>query len=254
MFPTCHKLAIIIHMYHILICDDDAEDSRRLSEIISAYFPEGEADILSFTRPGELYDYMKSRSIPVAGGSREILFLDIIMPGMKGTELAEKLRNTGFSGSIVFLTNSNDFAAESYRVNASSYLLKPAEASQVHQVLARLDEPDHPPGELVIKTKGGIRRILFPDLLYGEIRNHCLFLFLKSGEVPETRMKMQEAAELLLKDRRFIRCHNSFIINMDFIQNTEPKTVVMVNGARLPISKSYSGFKHHYLDYLFNKT
>ncbi len=242
-------------MYRILICDDDAEDTRRLSEIISAYYSGGRAEILCFAGPGELYDYVKDREPSAGDGSNEILFLDIIMPGMTGTELAEKLRGLGFSGSMVFLTNSNDFAAESYRVGAFSYILKPAEAPSVHQVLDRLDAAQRrPPGELLIKTKGSTRRVLFSELLYGEIRNHSFFLFLEDGQVLETRMKMQEAAELLLEDRRFIRCHNSFIVNMDFIQNTDSKTVAVVNGTQLPVSKRCSGFKRQYLDYIFNKT
>ena len=59
------------------------------------------------------------------------------MPGCNGIDTGRRLRVLNKSGEIVFLTSSNDFAADSYDVRAFFYLLKPVEETKLFQVLDR---------------------------------------------------------------------------------------------------------------------
>ena len=58
-------------------------------------------------------------------GGFDIYILDILMPGMDGIELGVRLRELGYDGSIIYLTSSTDFAIDSYKAEASNYILKP---------------------------------------------------------------------------------------------------------------------------------
>ena len=75
--------------------------------MISA-FPSGEAFLASY-RPG-LFD---------------LIILDIFMKEITGMDTARKIRESDQTVRIVFSTSSNDFASESYEVNACYYLKKP---------------------------------------------------------------------------------------------------------------------------------
>jgi len=66
----------------------------------------------------------------------DALFLDIEMPGLKGTELAAALPNS--SPRIVFVTAYPQYAVEAFRLGAAHYLLKPVTRVDVAQALARL--------------------------------------------------------------------------------------------------------------------
>mgnify|MGYP000712500954 CR=1 FL=1 len=49
------------------------------------------------------------------------------MGELNGIDTARRLRKLGVEAPIIFLTASPDFALESYEVEASGYLLKPAD-------------------------------------------------------------------------------------------------------------------------------
>ena len=59
------------------------------------------------------------------GGWFDIILLDILMDPPLGIDVARRLREIGYKGTIVFLYRSLDFAPDSFEVGASGYLLKP---------------------------------------------------------------------------------------------------------------------------------
>lgn len=71
------------------------------------------------------------------GASFDIYILDIILPGMRGTEVAEKLRDRGDKGKIIYLTSSSVFSEQSEKVHAIGYLVKPIQPEQLYELLDR---------------------------------------------------------------------------------------------------------------------
>ena len=119
-------------MLNILICDDLRSDAEKLEAFIrSSGF---DAHPVIFASGNRLLEHVRS------GAKVDACFLEIVMPEINGIVLAEKLREDGFAGEIIFLTISNDYAVESYAVNAFHYLLKPAEQNSVSDVLRKLTE------------------------------------------------------------------------------------------------------------------
>ncbi|MBP9996481.1 MAG: response regulator [Lachnospiraceae bacterium] len=72
-----------------------------------------------------------------AGASFDIYILDIILPGMRGTEVAAELRRHGDNGAIIYLTSSSAFEKDSDEVKAFDYLIKPIQPEQLYDVLDR---------------------------------------------------------------------------------------------------------------------
>lgn len=67
-------------------------------------------------------------------GSYDIYILDIILPGIRGTDVSDKLKELGASGLQIFLTAS---AAFEKRVDAFGYLVKPIQPEQLYAMLDR---------------------------------------------------------------------------------------------------------------------
>ena len=92
----------------IPICDDVPDAAVQLTKIIALSFPDA---IIHATHSGaEALEFIHSGKIP------DIIFLDIIMPGIDGISLARTIRNKGYKGPIVFMTSSNEYAAQSYEL------------------------------------------------------------------------------------------------------------------------------------------
>ena len=93
---------------------------------------------------GEIYTARGGRSALECINTHEpdIIITDIQMPGMTGIELASIIREEGHTSKIVFLTGYDrfDYAKEAIRLQASEFLLKPFQISEVEDVTKRLVE------------------------------------------------------------------------------------------------------------------
>lgn len=82
----------------------------------------------------DLVDCIKNR------GGFDAYLLDILMPYMNGIDLGMAIREIGDQAPIIYLTSSKDYAVDSYRVSTFYYILKPATAEKINEVLDKLFE------------------------------------------------------------------------------------------------------------------
>jgi DNA-binding LytR/AlgR family response regulator len=175
------------------------------------------------------------------------------MPEMDGISLAANMRKEGYGGSIVFLTAANDYAAQSYQVDAYSYLLKPPNEKEVAAILHKMKntlEADDTAG-LPVRTKQMSKLILFKDISHVEVIRHNVHFRLTDGCEVQIVGVFSEIVPKLLADKRFAQCHRSFVVNMDAISGIQGNVAIMCCGKNVPISKNYSEFKKQYQNRLF---
>ena len=108
-------------MIKIAFCDDDMEVLHQMNELLDRYRVERNEDITyaAFQSPFELLTEIEKGIRP------DILFLDVVMPGQNGMDVAKEIRQYDTNMKIIFLTSSPEFAVESYSVGAYFYQLKP---------------------------------------------------------------------------------------------------------------------------------
>ena len=229
----------------VLICDDKEEEANALAVLFSSLNVEN----VVFTDTVHAFDYICS------GAKIDACFLDIVMPEINGIELAEKLRQNNFDGKIIFLTTSNDFAHESYKVKAFDYLIKPPTLENITRVLKSLEDAskDNDTDGLVVKTQGNSKVIPFRDISHVEVIDHIVFIMLSDRSIIKENTTFGEMAERLLRDSRFARCHRSYIVNVNKIAVVSNREVVMENGAKIPVSRGYSQVKDEMLKWMFRK-
>lgn len=232
-------------MITLLLCDDDAADLARVEAMVREYY--GEAVTMhAYASPEEAMRYVE------AGGSADIALLDIIMPEMTGVALAQRLRAQGFDGYIAFLTTTNDYAAESYQVNAFGYLLKPVGKAALFALLERVNVAAATADPCFsVKQGKRIRKVLFSQFMYMEVRDHRLYFHLDGGEVLDVYATFAEYMPVLLREARCGRCHKSLIVNMDHVECLDGKVIRMHDGRQLPISRNFLDFRAAYLRWAF---
>jgi DNA-binding LytR/AlgR family response regulator len=243
-------------MTRILVCDDNPEDLNRISAIAGDFYNGVGAGaiaaphtLVQFANPSAALDYAEaSRNIDIA-------VLDIIMPGMTGMELAEQLRAMEFDGYIVFLTSSNDYAAQSYAAKAFSYILKPIGRKEVYDVLSAIEKKrkENECNGFSLTRKSGVRFVLYSELMYVEVMKHDLFFYLTDGEIIKGYGTLREYTETLLSEPRMIKPQRSFIVNMDYIQSCDGKTILMRNGTRISVPSDFKTVKLKWLERMFGQ-
>ena len=176
-----------------------------------------------------------------------LLFLDIQMPELNGLEFSKLLPN---DTKIIFTTAFDQYAVDSYRVNALDYLLKPIsypdfllsaqKAQEWFEMMA------HPIDRIFVKTEYKLLQIGLDDILYIEGLKDYVKIYLESDSHPVLSLISMKTVEDMLPSDRFIRVHRSFIVQPEKIKVIERNRIVF-GKEYIPISDNY---KQRFFDFL----
>lgn len=226
-------------MLRIAICDDEVKQLNEAAALLNAYFqsrPGLHGQVEAFQSGGALLTRAEK-----AGGF-DLYVLDILMPELSGIDTGRRLRALGEGGEIVYLTNSNDFAADSYDVRAFFYLLKPVEAGKLFRVLDGAVEKlnRRRSNAVVVATVDGSRRLLLENIRYVERVGRCMRYYCTDGVVDSQtiRVSFHEAAAPLLADRRFCQCGASFVLNFQHVTGVNGQTALLDNGQNVALPRT----------------
>ena len=206
-------------MIKIAFCDDDMEVLHQMNELLDRYRVERNEDITyaAFQSPFELLTEIEKGIRP------DILFLDVVMPGQNGMDVAKEIRQYDTNMKIIFLTSSPEFAVESYSVGAYFYQLKPIWEESFFRLM-----------DAVLGRK--------------------LLFHLENGAVLESAGSLDDLAGQLMQYSNFFRPHRSFLVNMEYIQNISTRAVTLTNLAQIPIPHGKSAeIRRQYLEYAFRR-
>lgn len=242
-------------MFKIALCDDLKSENVKLEGFINNYKlhnPDNEISITSFTSGYDVLDYVEKY------GDFDLYFLDIYMKGLNGVELAKKLRETRKQPfDICFSTTSPVFAIDAYGLDAIQYFVKPYGKDHVEKLLDRIfaTKTQEKVGmSMVRKTSAGVRKIMFSDVMYVETYGHYQNIFLSNQEKITIRETTESMWESLKNGKVFIRCHNSFIVNMKYVREFSTKGFILLSDELIPISKRLlQEVKRTYMDFIFDK-
>ena len=223
----------------IAVCDDRPEHLKKIRELLEKYQqtrPGLESQAEYFLSGAELLDQAEER------GGYDLYLLDILMPGENGISVGKRLRQMGKQGELIFLTSSNDYAADSYEVRAFFYLLKPVEEEKLFRVLDQAVEKltQREKKSVMLETREGPRCIPLDRILYAEradrvMRCHCTDGIVDSQTL---RRPFREAAAPLLADPRFYLCGASFVLNFQHITGVKGQEAILDNGRTVSLPRT----------------
>ncbi|MGI6284337.1 LytTR family DNA-binding domain-containing protein [Neomoorella humiferrea] len=191
----------------------------------------------------------------------DVVFLDIELWDLDGVEVARLLLKQAAPPLIIFATAYDDYAVQAFELNAVDYLLKPFNAERVATTLDRIrhliqQQVAPPLAELLAQLAAHRKtakiaawreeRLLVVDpeeIIYAEAQGHHVLLKTHQGilRFPGT---LQELEDKL--DRRFLRVHRSFIVNLDHVREVAPYfhgtyRLLLKDGEKteIPIGRTY---------------
>lgn len=240
---------MVVSMIKAAFCDDDIFVINEINALFDQYCAERDQEIACtvFHSPVELLTEIEK------GTHFDILFLDVIMPGQNGINVAREIRQYDHAVKIIFLTSSSEFAVESYTVDAFFYYVKPIKAEAfcrlMDSAISQCDREKQ--GSLILRCKSGITRIALEKLVYCEVTGRTLTFHMENGMNFESIGSMDELSSELARYGFFLRPHRSFLINMEHIQSISYKAITLDNLDKIPIPHGKcSEIKNLYLEYV----
>lgn len=212
----------------IAICDDEPRCLEQVRSVAEEYMverAEKQVNCTFFSHPEDLLEAAEK------SGGFDIYILDIVMPDLNGIRLGVRLRDAGYDGKIIYLTSSEEYALDSFKVKAFDYLIKPIEKgtffSAVDEAIAAISAKKDK--SIVVKAKERSIRITFDSIAYAALSKRSVTYYLMGGKSVESmslRTNFSEAVRELLADRRFTLCGASMAVNLDHITEIESEAVV----------------------------
>ena len=217
-------------MLKIAVCDDEPAHLEKTTELLGAYFrahPALTGEIFRFSNGRVLLSEAEKR------GGFDVYILDIIMPELNGIQTAQRLREMGDGGEIIYLTISPDY--------------KPVTAEKLCRLLDEAVEKLHwrQAKGVLVDTTAGAQRILLDHILYVERVGRRMRYYCTDGPVDSRtiRCAFRDAVRPLLEDRRFCLCGASFLVNLEHVTGVDGREAVLDNGERLALPRSAATFK-----------
>ena len=234
----------------IAICDDDIHFLNTTCSLLEQWadIHKIQLSLLRFTSGDSLLLALKNQCM-------DLIILDVVMPLLDGIETAKELRKCNITIPIILLTTSREFAVESYEVKAMDYILKSVSKERLFQALDNFSQTLEKSTDTVIaQTSLGYCKITLSDVVYLEAQNKQVNVYLTTGSVLDIRELFSKCEELFPKDKGFYKCHRSYIINLEQIQEFTKTQIITSTNALVPISRnSYVAFKETYLAHMFNR-
>ena len=191
--------------------------------------------VVSFTDPVEAVTYLKENAV-------DLLFLDIQMPELSGMEFSRILEA---DTRIIFTTAFEQYALDSYKVNALDYLLKPISypdflkaANKALQWYEHMQAPAAEIESIFIKTEYKQVQVELRKILYIEGLKDYVKIFIEDEPHPILSLMSMKSLEEMLPASRFIRVHRSFIVQPEKIKVIERNRIVF-GKEYIPISDNY---------------
>lgn len=228
------------------LCDDDIIDRNFIKYCLDKYSNANHMDY-------ELYEYSEGEALVADLPNHEfdVFLLDICMHNMSGIQVAEAIRERDKEVLIVFITSSKDYAMEGYRVHAVDYLLKPISYERICETMEWILKNLKVDSKVIEILSNRVRmKLKVSTIMYAEVFNTVCVLHTTQDEY-RTYITLDELCGLL-EDNRFIRCHRSFLVNMDYVDKIEEHNFILKNMTMVPIGrKNCTEVKKKYYSYCF---
>jgi two-component system, LytTR family, response regulator len=179
----------------------------------------------------------------------DLIFLDIKMPQLSGTEFVKALRS---APKIIFTTAFKEYAMDGFELDAVDYLLKPVSFDRFLRAITKAypkktDElistvkteeasKKNNSGFIYLKADRKMVKVMLDDIIYIESARDYLKVFTQHNSII-TRQTLS-SLEAMLSDNEFIRIHRSYIVSLKKINSFTHETVEIGN-KELPIGKYY---------------
>ena len=171
----------------------------------------------------------------------DLMFLDIQMPQLLGTDLMRTLNNPP---KVIFTTAFREFAVEGFELNAVDYLLKPISFERflkaVNKVmdirLPQQTEQETHDAYLYFRSDRKMHKVAMEDIIFIESLKDYIKVVTKSKTII-TKQSISSIEERLPKTL-FIRIHRSFIVSLNKVQSYTPELIAIGN-EELPVSRMY---------------
>jgi DNA-binding LytR/AlgR family response regulator len=181
----------------------------------------------------------------------DLIFLDIQMPGMLGTQLIQTLAKKPL---VIFVTAYDNYAVESYQLDAVDYLMKPVSLERFSLAANKayqLFNMQKPVASIAAVPQEALEDYFFVNVEYSLVRisisqiSHIeglkdyVKIYLDGERRPVLTKTTMKSIEAKVLPHGFMRVHKSFIVNLRRIESIKQQRI-KIGTFDIPVSDSHA--------------
>jgi len=225
-----------------IIIEDQAPAQRILQKYIKDY---GNLELAgTFMDAIQSLEFLNQHDV-------HLIFLDIHLPKVSGVDFLKSLKNPP---TVIFTTAFPDFALQGYELNVVDYLLKPFSFARFLQAMTKVPKLE---GEANLGTPEQ-NEFIFIKSGFEHFKvdvNNILFIHSDNDYTEintlEKRLLSTESLkhwEKILDNRKFIRVHKSYIININYLASISANGILLNNNINIPVGRAFKNQVQHLID------
>ena len=177
----------------------------------------------------------------------DLMFLDIKMPKMLGTNFLRSLSNPP---KVIITTAYREYAVDGFELDVADYLLKPISFERFLKAIDRLkrvtgenslaetkQHSSKPEAFVYLKAEKAMQKIFVNDITYIESFKDYVKLYFDNGKYLLVKQSIK-AIENLLSEHNFIRVHRSYMVSVPRISGYTNMTI-QLSSTEIPIGRLY---------------
>lgn len=229
-------------MINIAICDDDVATTATIEEML---YTTAEKQGIS-VNCDVFFDGSTLVENICQGVFYDLIYLDIEMHKVNGIGAAELIREMEIPALIVYVSSYEKYLKELFDTEPFRFLSKPIDRHKFHSVFMDAHKRISQKSEYFSFTYNKeFIKIPLGQIYYFESSNRVIYIRAAQntgGREPEMECRFygkMNDVEKQLSDRnaRFIRIHQSYLVNFDYIKSMNYTNVIMADGTVLQISE-----------------
>ena len=229
----------------ILICDDYPLIIEQLQKFIESFFKS------NHIKCPELVSFTSGESLLADSEEKDLVFLDIEMPGMNGIYIVNELKKANKNVIIFVVTSYSEYLDDAMRFHVFRYLSKPLDKQRLFQNMNdALELYNSTNTKIPLETKDGVYTVSASDIIFIEGRKRTIHVYTTHREyIVIPKMSYWVTA---LDSPCFFQSHRSFIVNMQYVTNFDHSLIHLYNDQYTAYltRRKYSDFKEAYFLYL----
>lgn len=229
----------------ILICDDDKDMTTQLQRYIMNFFKSRKLE------SPKICCYHSGEALLSDAGSKDIVFLDIEMPGLNGIYVGKELKEKNQNTIIFIITSYVEYLDDAMRFHVFRYLSKPLDKQRLFQNMKDAIQLYNSTNiKMPIETKEGIYTCTASEIILIEAMKRTITIHTLSRDF--VAKQNMEYWNKTLNMPCFFRTHRSFIINMKYVTDFDHSLIHLYNDQYTAYltKRKYSEFKNAYFLYL----